>query len=94
MKDALDWLIDDESLPSVAFLKLYDCRYLDESMEEDAKEPWKPEKEVDAEKYAQTLINGGGPTSLTIAWNSTRDSDDGSADEDRKSEPSDDEMEN
>ena len=73
MEVSLDWLIDDESLPSVAFLKLHDRRYLDERMEMDAKEPCSPEKEAASEKYAQTLINNvGGPTSLTIAWNSDR----------------------
>lgn len=90
----LDWLMNDGSLSSVVFLKLYDRRYLDERMEKDAKEPWNPKNEADVEKYAQMLIsNGEGPTSLIIARNSVGDSDNGSSDEDCGSDLSDDEVE-
>lgn len=85
MKVALNWEQQDESLPSVAFLKLYDRRYLDERMEADAEEPWNPEREAEAEKFAKILSNG-----TTMSG----DSDDGSSDDDHSSDRSEDGVEN
>ena len=45
--------IEDDSVPSVAFLKLYDRRYLDERMGNNAFHPWNHQKEAEAESIAQ-----------------------------------------
>jgi hypothetical protein len=42
-------------LPSTAFLKLYDRRFLRDRMMKDAKEPWSPEREAEAEKIWMKL---------------------------------------
>jgi serine/threonine protein kinase len=43
------------NLPSVAFLKLYDRRYLADRLLPDAKDPWNPQLEAEAEKTAQKI---------------------------------------
>ena len=40
-------------LPSIAFLKLYDRRYLDERTDPNAKYPWNPEKEAEAKRLGE-----------------------------------------
>ena len=56
--------IENDPVPSIAFLKLYDRRYLDERIGNDAFYPWNHQKEAEAETIARASgktirVNGG-----------------------------------
>lgn len=50
---------DDDQIPPVAFLKLYDRRYLDERMGTNAMYPWNHKKEAEAEVLARASADTG-----------------------------------
>ena len=78
--------IEDDTVPSLAFLKLYDRRYLDERTGNDAFYPWNHQKEAEAE----TIARASGKTVRVNGVNSSDDhASESSAEEDSDSEESD-----
>ena len=76
---------EGNQLPSIAFLKLYDRRYLEERTAPNSKYPWSPERETEAERIGEERRKLNGTAEHVSGRNGVRPTPDLSSDLERNS---------